>query len=819
VLRHAAKTTRFGGHAHRVAIVLITALCTALGVMMLGSPGVKGPEVADADAGTTVGSAQYPVPSGALIVSPSGDDAAAGTTAAPFRTLGRALAVAQTGATIVLRAGTYHESVAVYKRVTIQAWPGEGVWLDGSTRVPDWTPAQGRWSAGWTTHLDASPTYTRGAADNTAASWGFVNAAYPMAAHPDQVWINGVAQRQVGSLAAVVPGAFFFDEAANQLWLGTDPSGKEVRASDLVRALMLRADGTIVRGLGVRRYAPSVPDMGAVTVERAGIHLENVAITDSATTGLNIGSSYDTSGVVLRNVQVARSGMLGIGASYADNLTVDQVESIDNNTEHFNTAPVSGGIKIGRSRGVLVRDSVFSQNDGPGVWFDVSSYDMNVTGNEIANNTKHGISLEISAKANVANNTITGNRGFGIKVNNTSDVALSNNTFVGNDRSINAVQDARTPATEPSGRDPRHYPDPNMTWLVGPVSVSNNVLSNQASGTCMLCVEDYTHLRTAEQMGVTANGDTYARPNASTPATVVLWSRGAGNAAAYADLGSFRTATGQEMTGSEAGTTTATTTTTKPAPTTTTTAPAPTTTTTKPAPTTTTTKPAPTTTTTTKPAPTEFVNASDAFGRTIANGLGTADVGGPWTVSRTTSAFSVANGVGRMTGAVAANRSGFLTQVDQADMDIITDISLDRVPSGGGAYVSVIGRRVSNGTEYRLLVRYMPDHSVIAYLKRYVGGTETTLAWKTVPGLTVNAGDTVRARFLVAGNSPTILAAAVWQKGQPGPSTWTVTAGDNTPSALRTSGDVGVELYVSRSWKGTAPIMTIDNYRMVQTIG
>ncbi|MGZ4753634.1 MAG: right-handed parallel beta-helix repeat-containing protein [Acidimicrobiia bacterium] len=504
-------------------------------------------------AGTTVGASLYPVPSGAIVVSPSGDDAAAGTEAAPLLTLGRAVAKAPSGATIVLRAGSYHESVVIPsgKQLTVQSWPGEAVWLDGSVPVTSWAESGGRWHAdGWTTKFDASPTYTRGAADSTAANWGFVNPSYPMAAHPDQIWINGVAQRQVGSLAEVVPGTFFHDEAANQLWLGSDPAGAEVRASDLIRALMIRSDASVVRGLGIRRYAPSVPDMGAVTVERPKVVVENVAITDSATTGLYVASASD---VTLRNLYVARSGMLGFGGSYADNLTIDRVLSENNNSEHFNSAPVSGGAKVTRSRGVVVRDSIFRSNFGPGLWMDESVYDMKIFGNEMRDNSGHGTSLEISAKAVFANNIVTNNSGFGIKINNTSDVSVWNNTFVGNDRSINLVQDTRRPTSATTaGVDKRQpFPDPTMTWLNGPAVIVNNVIANQKSGTCMLCVEDYSKQRTAEQIGVTAKGNVYNRPTATSPSWLVVWSRAAANPATFTTLAAFQAATGQEAGGQQ----------------------------------------------------------------------------------------------------------------------------------------------------------------------------------------------------------------------------------------------------------------------------
>jgi len=137
-------TKRPGGRTKWLAVVLVTALSTAVAVMTFGSPDMKRPGVADAaEVGTTVGTAQYPVPAGAVVVSPSGNDSAAGTAAAPYRTLTKAASAAAAGATIVLRAGTYHESVAVYKRVTIQSWPGETVWLDGSVPVNDWAASNG----------------------------------------------------------------------------------------------------------------------------------------------------------------------------------------------------------------------------------------------------------------------------------------------------------------------------------------------------------------------------------------------------------------------------------------------------------------------------------------------------------------------------------------------------------------------------------------------------------------------------------------------------------------------------------------------------
>jgi trimeric autotransporter adhesin len=519
-------------------------------------PGIPDPPVTPGGtsglAGTTVGSATYPVPAGAIIVSPTGNNAAAGTAAAPLQTLNGAVARAASGATIVLRAGTYHESVIIPpdKRLAVQAWPGEAVWFDGSSAVAGWGASGGRWvKTGWTLKFDHSPTYTRGAPDDTG-DWGFIDPSYPMAAHPDQIWIDGTAQRQVASLAQVVPGTFFHDETANQLWLGTDPTDKGVRASTLQTAIAVRSAGSSLRGFGVRRYAPSVPDMGAVTLEEPNILAENMVISDNSTTGIEVGSGT-TPGVVLRNLYVARNGMLGISANYADDLTIDKVLSEYNNTERFNQAPVSGGAKITRSRGIAVWHSVFRGNYGPGLWMDESDYNITIEGNEMRNNYGHGTSLEISAAATFANNIVTGNGGFGIKINDTSNVAVWNNTFVGNDRSINLVQDDRLPTSaNTAGRDKRQaFPDPTMTWLIGHAVIANNIVASQKSGNCMICVEDYSHVRSAEQMVVTTNSNIYQRPSASSPAYLTVWSRGPGDPWIFTTLPAFHSATGQEALG------------------------------------------------------------------------------------------------------------------------------------------------------------------------------------------------------------------------------------------------------------------------------
>lgn len=506
---------------------------------------------AEAGAGSLpVGHTSYKVPRGAVIVAPNGSDGAAGTPSAPLRTLAAAIVRAPNGGTIVLRRGVYHESVTVPdgRRLTIQAHPGEAVWLDGSSRIAGWRPSGSMWVAGgWRYRFDASPSYTKGAADGSNPAFQFLDPAYPMASHPEQIWVNGVAQQQVASAGRVRPGTFYVDEKGGRLLLGSDPSGREVRASTLQEAVTLQGAGSVLRGVGVRRYATSIPQLGSVKVLGANVTVENVTVTDSASTGLSVDAPHAR----LRGITSLRSGMLGIHANYADDLRLENVLARGNNTEHFRAAPVSGGIKITRLRKVVVAGGVVADNRGKGLWFDESVQDVTVTGLRVVRNTDHGLVLELCAQAVLADNVVSDNAGDGVKINDTSAVRIWNNSLIRNGRDLHLIQDHRgddpTAPAHATGRDPRHPPDPAMTWRIGQITIMNNLIALGRDGTtCLLCVEDTTHRRSAAQIGLTVNGNAYTRSKSDNPRVLVVWPTGPGDPKSFETKAAFRDSTGQE---------------------------------------------------------------------------------------------------------------------------------------------------------------------------------------------------------------------------------------------------------------------------------
>ncbi|MFB4351496.1 PKD domain-containing protein, partial [Microbacterium sp. CR_7] len=102
-------------------------------------------------------------------------------------------------------------------------------------------------------------------------------------------------------------------------------------------------------------------------------------------------------------------------------------------------------------------------------------------------------------------------------------------------------------------------------------------------------------------------------------------------------------------------------------------------------------------------APASGILATDAFGRTLASGLGAADQGGSWTLANTASSYAVdGSGVFRLS-AGGALRTAYLTGVSSASTELSVDATFDAVPTGGSVFAQAIVRRIG-GDDYRARV-------------------------------------------------------------------------------------------------------------------
>ena len=474
----------------------------------------------------TIGSAAFPVPSGAKFVAPNGNDSNAGTQAAPYRTLAAALAAARAGTTIVLRAGSYNESVVVTKaNITIQNYPGEAAWLDGSIPVSGWTKSGTSWVAGgWTAELDRSTSPTRGDKSDR-----YLRPEYPLASWSDQIFINGAALKQVASASAVTAGTFFVDNAADKLYIGSDPTGKSVVSSNKSRAIQVRTKGVTIQGIGVRRYATAMPDGATIQMQNTEATVRYVEISDSASIGL----ALQNNNTVADHVTAVRNGQLGIGANAAYNLKLTNSIVTDNNNQYFKDAPVSGGVKITRSRGVVVSNNEISRNVSAGLWLDESS--LRLVRRRQHRRRQHDIRHPVRdlREGHRRQQLVHRQRQLDQFIN-TGNVKIYNNEMSGYTYyGVRLRQDARRNSnTKTAGHDPRQpNPDPTMPWNLHDIVVSNNVIA--ASGRSQFYGVDTDTGMSLDVIKVTINGNMFTSYVGGSAPKMVGWGQATGSIVYY----------------------------------------------------------------------------------------------------------------------------------------------------------------------------------------------------------------------------------------------------------------------------------------------
>lgn len=201
--------------------------------------------------------------------------------------------------------------------------------------------------------------------------------------------------------------------------------------------------------------------------------------------------------------------------------------------------------------------------------------------------------------------------------------------------------------------------------------------------------------------------------------------------------------------------------------------------------------------------------ASDAFGRTVSSGWGTADTGGPWALNGSSSYFSVGNGVGTIDLAAGRGPSTYLPGVSATAADTAVTASLEKIGNGGGTFMGVAGRRVDSN-EYRGKLKVATDGAVTVQITRLAGGSETTLS-QVSAGFSIATGQTVRVRVQVTGASPTTVRLKAWLTGTAEPGAWTLTTTDST-AALQTAGSVGLLAYLSGSATNAPVIARFDDF-------
>ena len=320
-----------------------------------------------------------------------GSDSGDGSAAHPWRTIGRATGadVLRPGDAVVIRAGTYRETVAPKAggtgpeaRVTYAAYPGETVVLTGADPADDgWTPAaapapRGAWRRAWTGE-DANPY---------SDDWHFRR---PL------VVARGRVLRPVEALKDLVPGTFTVEgpperpaalvarfeadaspRAAGPVEVAVRPYGFQPQGA--TPYLECGAEGTPgwLRLVGVTvTHTGNRAQWGAVCAGREGGLVEDVAV--EWTNGAGVDGSGR--GHVFRRVRADHNGQIGWVASCTGCLFED-TQATGNNWKGHDPFWEAGGGKWSETSQTVFRRHLAEGNAGPGLWLDGQNADNTVEG-------------------------------------------------------------------------------------------------------------------------------------------------------------------------------------------------------------------------------------------------------------------------------------------------------------------------------------------------------------------------------------------------------------------------------------------------------
>ncbi|MHB8902068.1 MAG: right-handed parallel beta-helix repeat-containing protein [Thermoguttaceae bacterium] len=371
-------------------------------------------------------------------VSVQGDDSAAGSPDAPYRTIGRAALLAEPGDVVTVHAGTYREWVKPARggsgedrRIVYRAAPGEEVLVRGSEPVSSWSRQEGGvWEA-------AIPNALFGSYNpfGLKVSGGWLN--YGQWHSRGDVYLNGDALREKATAAEVVREERTWNaEAGPEQTIvranfgQADPNAELVEVS--VRECIFMPEVSGLRYITVdgfdfahaaANWAPPNLELqtGAVGT-RMGKHwiIENCTVTYARCVGIILGHApgvdyrdIDAFGQhIVRNNVIRRCGQAGIAGQKGATRSIISGNLIeDTNYRKEFGGWETAAIKLHNSvdtviDGNLIR-GVFREIQGAfGIWIDFGNQGIRITRNVIYDTQEATVFLEMDHGPTVVDNNV-----------------------------------------------------------------------------------------------------------------------------------------------------------------------------------------------------------------------------------------------------------------------------------------------------------------------------------------------------------------------------------------------------------------------------
>jgi len=243
-------------------------------------------------------------------------------------------------------------------------------------------------------------------------AWPYGNAClpgYPLCYAPQDLFIDSRIQLRVSALDGLQMGTWYFDQAANQVYLPMDPTGHLVEVGMQPAAFSGNATGVQIQNLIIEKYETHA-QFGAIQSSSAWT-VENVECRWNHGAGISLGS-----GSQILHSFIHHNGQIGIKLTGTDNigeLGTDMMAANNeiawNNYAGYDYQWEAGGSKFLFTSGLIVEGNYVHDNYGPGLWADTDNFGTQYKANVLFNNEREGIRDEANYDTVIRDNMVRGN--------------------------------------------------------------------------------------------------------------------------------------------------------------------------------------------------------------------------------------------------------------------------------------------------------------------------------------------------------------------------------------------------------------------------
>jgi hypothetical protein len=380
------------------------------------------------------------------------------------RSIGEAVVRTQPGDTVIIHGGVYREKLVIDKSgsaekpITLRAATGAHVVVTGADRITRWDRTDDKnqiFRTDWPYRFGRKSKHYAHPGDDY----------HRLIGRCEQVFVDGYPLRQVLQHQHLSRGTFYVDLDAPKLYVwhvnNRDITGDKAMVEAATRSEIWLCTGQYIHTKGIRfRYAANQAQHGA-TVFRGDHNVIESCVFEYTNSS---GAEFTGDGMVVRDCIFQRNGQLGFCVKRAHHLLMTGCIVTNNNTKLFDRGWEAGGNKMVVTRGAVIENSIFTQNRGDGIWFDIGNEDNEVRNCLLAYNQNAGLYYEISYGLHAHDNVVIGN-GFGfspsdwgssggISLSSSPHCIIERNLLIGNKEGFNLREQLRTTPRIDGGSEP-----------------------------------------------------------------------------------------------------------------------------------------------------------------------------------------------------------------------------------------------------------------------------------------------------------------------------------------------------------------------------